>query len=97
MATRIGGQRRKTRFKLQKGYRQKGKISLSKYFQKLEMGQRVLFKAESAVQGGMYHPRFHGKVATVVGKQGACYMVKFKDHKKEKQMIVHPIHLRKVE
>jgi len=96
MATRIGGFRRKTRSKLRKSPKEKGKISIRKYFQKFENDTRVCFKAEPAVQKGMYLPRFHGKTGKVVGKTGSCYKVQFKDGKKQKIIIAHPVHLKKL-
>ncbi|MFC1697580.1 50S ribosomal protein L21e [Nanoarchaeota archaeon] len=93
---RVGGQRRKTRYKLQKPARTKGKISLTKYFQKLEIGDKVKLKAEPAQQKGMYFPRYHGKVGTVKNKKGFCYEITIKDRKKTKNFIVHPVHLIKV-
>lgn len=95
MAKRVGGFRRKTRHKLRKNIREKGKISLTKYFQTFQINDRVLLKAEPAVQKAMYFPRFHGKTGVIKGKQGKCYRVLIKDDKKEKMLIVHPIHLRK--
>mgnify|MGYP003970947301 FL=1 len=96
MATRIGGFRRKTRHKLAKSRSQKGKISLTNYLQKLDIGQRVCLKAEPAVQKGMYFPRFHGRIGTVSKMKGRCYEVIINDHNKEKIVVVHPVHLVKV-
>ncbi len=96
MATRVGGFRRKTRSKLRKSPKEKGKISIRKYFQVLKPDMKVCFKAEPAVQKGMYFPRFHGKTGTVIGKEGTCYRVAFKDGKKAKIIIAHPVHLKKV-
>lgn len=95
MAQRIGRFRRKTRSKLKKSYKDKGKISISNYLQTFNLNEKVLLKAEPAVQKGMYFPRFHGKIGTIKGKQGNCYEVEIKDFKKTKTLIVHPIHLRK--
>ncbi len=95
MAKRIGGFRRKTRNKLKKDIRSKGKISIRNYFQNFEIGDKVLLQAEPAVQKGMYFPRFHSKMGIVKGKSGACYQIIIKDGKKEKTLIVHPVHLRK--
>jgi large subunit ribosomal protein L21e len=92
---RIGGYRRRTRYKLQKETRTKGKISLTKYFQKFNVGDRVKLDLEPAVQTGIFHPRYNGKVGTVVGKSGGCYVVIIKDVTKEKSVIVHPVHLAK--
>jgi large subunit ribosomal protein L21e len=97
MPKRIGGFRRKTRHKLQKTRREKGKISIAKYFQKFEEGDKVLLKAEPAIHNGMYLPKYHGKVCVVKGMQGKCYKVKVMDGNKEKELIVHPIHLRRVQ
>lgn len=93
---RIGGFRRKTRSKLSKGLRFRGKFSLSNFFRAFKDGEQVYLKAEPAVQKGMYHPRFHGKVAVVTGKLGECYELMIKDGKKDKKLMVHPIHMKKV-
>ncbi|MBU0461545.1 MAG: 50S ribosomal protein L21e [Nanoarchaeota archaeon] len=95
MTQRMGGSRRKTRSKLKKNVRNRTKISLSKYFQKFKEGERVILKAEPAVQKGMYLPRFHGATGTITGSQGACYLIKIKDKNKEKILLVHPVHLKR--
>ncbi len=96
MVQRSGGFRRKTRHKLKKNIREKGKISIRKYLQEFKLGDKVLLKAEPSIQKGMYFPRFHSKVGIIKEKQGKCYKVLIKDHNKEKFLIVHPIHLSKV-
>ncbi len=96
MVQRTGRARRKTRHKLQKSLRRKGKISLRNFLQTLENGDKVVLKAEPAYQKGLYFPRFHGKVGKITGKKGECYEVTIKDFKKEKKLIVHPVHLKKV-
>tara|TARA_Y100000310_G_scaffold251715_1_gene258299 strand:- start:16431 stop:16748 length:318 start_codon:yes stop_codon:yes gene_type:complete len=96
MTRRIGGMRRKSRYKFKKERRAKGKISLKKYFQTFTKGEKVYLGVEPAVQKGMYHPRFLGKVGVIEGKQGKCYEVSLKDINKLKKLIVHPIHLVKV-
>jgi len=95
MATRIGGFRRKTRDKLAKPQKQKGKMSLTKFFQKFNEGDKVYLKADPAYQKGMYFPRFHGKVGVLKGKKGRCYEVQIKDFGKDKTLIVHPVHLQR--
>jgi len=92
---RVGGFRRKTRRKLSKKVRQKGKFSLRRFFQRLSEGDRVYLVAEPSVQKGMYFPRFHGKSGIIDGKQGSNYFVKIKDGSKEKRVLVHPVHLKK--
>ena len=93
---RIGGFRRKTRHKMAKNVRSKGKISLSKYFQEFKDGDRVCLVAEPAVQKGMYYPRFYGKAGTIVGKRGRCYEVQIKDGSLSKLLIVHPVHMNRL-
>lgn len=96
MAQRIGGTRRKTRHKLQKDIRKKGKISLTRFFQEFKTGENVLLDIEPAVHKGMYHPRFHSKVGVITSKAGKCYNVAIKDGDKKKILIVHPVHLRRM-
>ena len=96
MVKRVGGSRRKTRRKFAKSVRQKGKISLKNYFQKLKDGDRVCFKAEPSYQKGLYFRRFHGRIGKITKKRGTCYEVEFNDGNKLKTMIVHPVHLKKL-
>ena len=95
MVKRIGGMRRKTRYKFRKGVRNRGKISLTRYFQTFNTGDKIYLHLESAVQKGMYHPRFMGKTGIIVGKTGRCYEISLKDMNKEKKLIVHPVYLKR--
>ena len=96
MAKRKGKFRRKSRSKLKKNIRKKGKISIKKYFQKFKDGEKVYLKAEPAIQKGMFYPKYIGKSGIIKGKKGNCYQVLVKDKNKQKILIVHPIHLKKV-
>lgn len=91
---RVGGFRRKTRCKLRKNVRARGKIGLTKFFQKFCQGDTVNLVAEPAYQKGMYFPRYHGKAGIIKAKKGKCYEVEINDHKMVKTLIVHPVHLR---
>lgn len=95
MAKRVGGFRRKTRNKLKKNVRQKGKISIKNYFQSFSTGDSVTLVPEPAIQTGMSHPRFQGKTGVVMGKQGSCYKVHITDGSLVKELLVHPVHLRR--
>ncbi|MBU0471963.1 MAG: 50S ribosomal protein L21e, partial [Nanoarchaeota archaeon] len=66
------------------------------FLQTFENGNRVVLKVEPAYQKGQYFLRFHGKTGTVIGQKGKCYEVQINDFDKEKTVIVHPIHLKKV-
>lgn len=96
MVDRVGGFRRKTRYKMSKNFREKGKIRIRYFLQSFEEGDKVLLHAEPSYQKGMYHPRFYGKPGTISKKLGTCYEVKIKDFTKEKSLVVHPIHLRRL-
>jgi large subunit ribosomal protein L21e len=95
LVKKIGSFRRKTRHKLSKKPRKKGKINISKYFQSFKTGEKVILKAEPAVQKGMYRPVFHGKSGIVKDKKGSCYSVLINDKSKQKTIIIHPVHLKR--
>ena len=93
---RIGGNRRKSRSKLRINLKDRGKLYISKFIQELEPKTKVAFKANPTYQKGIYNLRFHGRVGEVIKKQGDCYVVSLKDGKKAKEIITHPIHLKKI-
>ncbi len=96
MVQRIGGNRRKTRKKFSKSPNEKGKLNIRRFMQNFDKGTKVALNIDPAVSGGQYHPRFHGRVAVVRNKKGWCYEVAIMDGRKEKILIVHPSHLKKV-
>ena len=96
MVKRIGTARRKTRQKLSRSVKDKGRLYITAYMQEFKVGETVILKADPSHQKGMYFPRYHGKTAVVKGKQGECYVCLFKDGKKDKDLVVHPVHLKKV-
>ena len=95
MGRRKGGYRRKTRHLMRKNVRDKGKISLVAYFASYNPGDKVALVAEPGVQGGIFNPRFHGKIGIILSKQGACYNIAIHDGGKAKTVLVHPVHLQK--
>lgn len=96
MVKKIGTFRRKTRHKLGRNVRKKGKTSFKSYFQAFKVGDRITLIADPSVQKGMYWPRFYGKAGIVKGKQGNCYQISILDKNKQKTLIVHPVHLKKI-
>jgi large subunit ribosomal protein L21e len=96
MVQRIGSSIRKSRSLFRKDYKRKGKRSTKEYFKELKEGDKVVLKTESSSPESRFHSRFYGKCGQVIGKRGRCYKVRFKDMKKEKTLIVHPIHLKKL-
>ena len=96
MVKRIGGTRRKTRHKMSKNVRDKGKISIQRYLQDFKTGEKICLVTEPAVHKGLFHSRFHGKAGTIIGKRGNCYEVEIKDIKMLKTLVVHPSHLKRM-
>ncbi len=96
MAKRIGTFQRKTRDKLSLHYKERGKISVSRYLHQFTGGDKVALKLAPGVQTGRFYPRFHGLMGTITGvTKGRCYEVVIHDGNKEKRLYVHPIHLLK--
>lgn len=93
MAMRMGGARRKTSHMFSNPLNLKGKISIRRYLQNLEVGERVVLKTQPAIQKGMYFRRFHGKSGIVKGTQGECYLVEIDNFETKKLILVHPAHL----
>ncbi|MBI2208598.1 50S ribosomal protein L21e [Candidatus Woesearchaeota archaeon] len=91
---RIGGLRRKSRFKFKKERRDRGKISISRFMQEFEAGAKVHLSFEPSYHKGIYHARFQGKTGTIKAARGKCYEVIINDEGKEKMILVHPVHLR---
>ncbi|MBI4145747.1 50S ribosomal protein L21e [Candidatus Woesearchaeota archaeon] len=97
MSARKGGARAGTRRLWRKQPRTRGKISITKYFMPYKVGDHAVLNADPAVQKSLYHQRFHGKAGVVVGKRGECYELQVIDGGKEKMLVVHPVHMKKLE
>ena len=78
-----------------KKIRTRGKLSLSRWFQELKEGDRVAISREPAVQSS-FPERMQGRTGVVDGKRGRIYLVRIKDHDKEKKYLIAPIHLKKI-
>ncbi len=97
MVKRTGTSRRKTRHTMRKHARERGKLSIKRFFQEFKTGDKVKLKAEPSYQKGLFSRRFQGKTGVVHSRQGNCYTLKIKDINREKTIIVHPIHMIKSE
>jgi len=78
-----------------KNQREHGKIKLSRYFQEFTKGDRVAVVRELA-----FNPKFpkqlQGRSGVVRSIKGKAYIVKINDSNKEKEYIIHPVHLKKL-
>jgi len=86
------GPRARTRHKLQ----QKEVVTPNRFLQKFEIGDYVAIDICPSSHN-FPHPRFHGKVAKVVGRRGAAYILELEDFGKKKTLIVTPEHLKRIE
>ena len=75
--------------------RQKGKISLTRFFQVFEPGESVAVVKEHAVPFP-YSFRLQGRTGKVVAKRGSTYEVQIADLGKLKTYMIAPIHLKKI-
>ena len=95
MVRRLDGARKRSRHKMKKDLRTKGKIGLTRYLKEFRAGDKAALSAEPSYHKGMYPLKLHGRIVTVNGKAGKCYEVFINDGKR-KTLLVHPVHLRKV-
>jgi large subunit ribosomal protein L21e len=93
MANNIGGLKRKSRHKLKKERKERGKIKISRFMQTFKKGQTVHLGIEPSVHKSNYHTRFIGKTGKILGSRGKCYEIMVQDKGKEKILIIHPVHL----
>ncbi|MDD1750637.1 MAG: 50S ribosomal protein L21e [Methanothrix sp.] len=87
------GMRKKSRDKLSRTVRARGKSSVVKAIQEFETGAKVHVLIDPSIHKGMPHPRFHGKTAEVVGKRGRAFVLKVTDGNATKTLITFPEHL----
>lgn len=78
-----------------KPIRTRGKLQLSKFFQRFQEGDKVAIVEERS-RNINFPRRLQGRTGTVLGKQGRSYSVRIKDQEKPKTFIVEPIHLKKI-
>ena len=78
-----------------KPLRARGKIQLSRYFQKFEKGDKVSVVKEVSIASD-FPTRLQGRTGTVEGMQGRSVVTKIKDQEKEKTFLIAPIHLKKI-
>jgi large subunit ribosomal protein L21e len=76
--------------------REKGKISLTRFFQKFKEGDSVAVARELSTKIG-YSKRIQGRTGKVIGKRGSAYEIEISDLGKPKRYLIKPIHLKRIE
>jgi len=74
---------------------QKGKLQLSKYFQKLDVGDSVAVVRELSVPFP-YLNRIQGRTGKIIEKRGRAFLVEIKELNKPKKYLLSSIHLKKI-
>ena len=87
------GMRKKSRDKLSRTVRAKGKSSVVRAIQEFDTGAMVHVIIDPSIHKGMPHPRFHGKTGEVVGTRGRAFVLKVTDGDATKTLITLPEHL----
>ena len=87
------GMRKKSRDKLSRTVRAKGKSSVVRAIQEFDTGAMVHVIIDPSIHKGMPHPRFHGKTGEVVGTRGRAFVLKVTDGNATKTLITLPEHL----
>ena len=78
-----------------KNVRTRGKLQLSKYFQKLKKGDSVAVLKERSISSN-FPERLQGRTGVVGTKRGKSFVVEIKDQSKKKSFLIEPIHLKKI-
>lgn len=97
MVKKSHGPKHKSRSKLKKKIRNRGKVSITRHIQNFNIGERVVIKTEPSVQKGTPYPRFYGKQGVVVEKRGKAYFVEIKDQAKPKKVLCTAVHLKRAD
>jgi large subunit ribosomal protein L21e len=76
-----------------KEVRDKGMPPPTHFLREFEIGSKVIVRLEASERRGMPHPRYQGRVGTVIGKRGRAFEVEFNDGGKRKLLVSNAVHL----
>ncbi|MBM3228970.1 50S ribosomal protein L21e [Candidatus Parvarchaeota archaeon] len=71
------------------------KLTVNQLFKSFEVGHKVVIDHHVRFSG-MPHPRYRGRHGTITGVQGKSYVVSIMDGRSQKNLIIPPVHLKKV-
>ena len=72
-----------------------GKVGMTGIFKEFNNNDRVVIDIKAGFSG-MPHPRYRGKHARIIEKQGNAHIIEIKDGDKKKTLVSYPVHLKKV-
>lgn len=88
------GKQSRSRRKLKKDKRDT--LTVNKMLSSFEVGDRVQVDVDSSVHSAMPSHKTQGLTGIVKGKEGINCVVDVKRGEKEKHLVVHPVHLKKI-
>ena len=87
------GFRSRSRGTFTKEVRERGMPPPARFLREFGVGDKVVVRIEPSDPHGQPHPRYQGRVCTVLGRVGRAYRIEFLDGGKRKELIAHAIHL----
>jgi len=87
------GFRSRSRGTFTKEVRERGLPPVTRFLREFAVGDKVIVRLEASDPHGQPHPRYQGRVCTVVAKSGRAYRIEFLDGGKRKELVATPIHL----
>ncbi len=69
------------------------KLTVMGLISSFEVGNTVAIDSQSKYSG-MPHPRYRGRTGTITQKRGKAYVVRIRDGRAIKDLIIPPVHLR---
>lgn len=70
----------------------KNKLTVNQLVKPFKEGDNVVIDLKVRYTG-MPHPRYRGRHGTVVGTRGKAYLVKIRDGRMEKELVIPGVHL----
>jgi large subunit ribosomal protein L21e len=87
------GFRSRSRGVFTKKVRERGLPPVTRFLREFAVGDQVMVRIEPSDPHGQPHPRYQGRVCTVVARTGRAYRIEFLDGRKRKELIATPVHL----
>jgi large subunit ribosomal protein L21e len=87
------GFRSRSRGTFTKKVRERGMPPVNRFLREFAVGEKVTVVLEPSDPHGQPHPRYQGRVCTVIARSGSAYRVEFLDGGKKKQVVATPVHL----
>lgn len=78
-----------------KRFRKERKLTVPDHVKRFREGEKVLIALQPCFRG-FPAPRYDGRHGKIVGRRGKAYVVEISDLGARKELIVSPVHLRRI-